>query len=629
MPRPSKKALAVVEPPNSMVASAARITAKRRDRPRGNGPQEWQLEGWHFYDTVGELGFVVQWQANAMSQVTLRLVKENADGTTSEVKDDSTNPLDQLAVEAMQALFDGDSGQAQMMAALGTHLSVPGEAYLVGLPAQDQDGELGRDQWRVVSNDEIRETSPGSGVWEMDRGDGDIERLDVNPKEDGTPPDALIIRIWRPHPRKYVEATSPVRAALPVLRQLEGLSKHTASGIDSRLAGAGILLVPTEMTFQTPVDGTPPEDAEVDAFLAALTDAMMTALVDPGSAAARVPIVVKAPGAFLESVKHITFESPLSDQAQALEERGIRRLALSLDIPPEVLLGQADSNHWSAWLISEDAIKIHVEPLAEVCTTGLTTRYLWLAMQGPAPVLDPAIKRYRLEPDTAQLRQRALQTTEAMALHERMLISDAALLRETRFDPGDAPNDVEKKRRLMELVAKGTPSSDLVAAALSYVMGQEVVPLPSAVPAEQKGNSPGEALPPGGGDAPPKEAPVPPPPAVEAPRNPPEQAAALLAASEVLVLRAVEKGWNRAGRRGRIRKPVPATQLDTCLAGAWDGAAGVDRIAGLCGVDGDALRGAVDTYARALLTTGAEHDPHQFTALLADRVLGRPLSVGA
>lgn len=642
MPRP-KKTVALREPPNSLVASAARITAKRRDRPQGRGPEEWQQEGWHFYDTCGELAFSVQWQANALSQVRLRLVKEDAEGNVTEVPDDTADKYGQIGIAAMRDLFDGDAGQAQMMAAFGTHLSVPGEAYLVGLPPRDADGDLGRDQWRVVSNDEIKETNPGSGIWELDRGDGDVERIDTNDTPDGTAP-ALVIRIWRSHPRKYVEATSPVRAALPVLRQLEGLSKHTASTIDSRLAGAGLLLVPQEMTFQTPEDGTPPSDADVDDFLAALVEAARASLSDQGSAAARVPIVVKAPGAFLDAIKHITFATELTASVTELEEKGIRRLALSLDMPPEVLLGQADSNHWSAWLISEDAIKVHVEPLANVVAEGLTSRYVWLAMQGAAPTMDPAIKAYRLEADTSELRQRAIDTTQAIALHDKILISDAALLRETRFDPGDAPDDDERKRRIMEKVAAGAPSADLVAAALSYVMGQLVEPQPSTVPGE---------TPPAPG-APPAVPAAPEVPAIESPRTPPEgaslgddpdlalvagiiaaddapgnrqQAAALLAASEVLVLRAVEKGWNRAGRRGRNRTPVAAAKLDDCLRDAWTGAAGVERIASLCGVDHKALHGAVDTYARALLTTGADHDPRQFAALLADRVLGQPVGV--
>lgn len=615
MPRPKKSP--AFDPPNSFVASAARMTAKRKDRPLGTGPEPWQLDAWHFFDTCGELAFSSQWQANAMSQVTLRLVVEMPDGTVEEVKDDAAG-LGALAVEAMQALFDGDTGQAQMMAALGVHLSVPGESYLVGLPPDEADGDYGRDMWRVVSNEELRETSPGSGKWELDRGDGIIEHLDVN---ENAQVQALIIRIWRNHPRKAVLATSPVRAALPVLHELEGLTKHVASTIDSRLAGAGILLVPSEMTFQTPLtDGTPPTDAEADQFLAELGAAMAAALADQGSPAARVPIVVKAPGQFLQYVQHITFDSPLDDKALALREEAIRRLALSLDMPPEVLLGQADSNHWSAWLISEDAIKIHIEPLAGLVVDALVSRYLWPAMQGPSRVMDPAIKRYRLQADTSKLRQRSLDVSQAMAMHAAFLISDEALLRETRFDPGDAPTDAERQRRFTELVASGAPGPDIVAAAINIVTGGVVVPMPSTVDGESGGPNPLEGSPPPTLAAPPA-APQ------EAPRTPPQAAAAaLVACGELAVFRAVERAWNRAGRRGAERRAVPAAGLDAALAGAWDT---IPRVAAQLGVDPERLHSALDRYARGLLETGAAHDPAIFNRLLSEQVLAAPRQLEA
>lgn len=622
MPRPKKATKP--DGPNSLVASAARITARRKDRPISSGPEAWQSEAWDFYDSVGELSFATQWQANAMSQVALRLVQEMPDGSVAEVEDDDPNPMAQVALGAMRALFDGDTGQPQMMAAFGTHLSVPGETYLVGLPPDEMDGDLGRDSWRVVSNEELKETAPGAGVWELDRGDGIREKLETS---DTAANPALIIRIWRPHPRRHVHATSPVRAALPVLRELYGLTKHVASTIDSRLAGAGILLVPSEMTFQTPsLDGTPPSDAEVDQFLGELTRAMMTALADPASPAARVPIVVKAPGQFLAAVQHLTFSTALDDKAHVLREEAIRRLALSLDMPPEVLLGTADVNHWGAWLISEDAIKIHVEPLAKVVTDALTSRYLWLVMTGKSRVMDPAIKRFRLEADTTKLRQRASNTTENLILHDRMVISDAALLRESRFEPGDAPEKEERKRRFMEVVARGAPSQEIQAAALSYVLGQTVVPLPATL---------GTTAPADEGTAAPASAPAPVPvDPSEGPRNPPipagvpdVQAAALLASAEVLVKWAVQRGWNKAGHRGKDRRPVATDRTAACLEGAWSD---VPRVAALLGLDPTRLESALQTYTTGLLTSGAEHDPTHFTRFLNEQVLTpEPVALGA
>ena len=48
MPRPVKTA-PKVEPPNSVIASAARVTTRRTKMPKSAGvSQPWQDEGWHF-----------------------------------------------------------------------------------------------------------------------------------------------------------------------------------------------------------------------------------------------------------------------------------------------------------------------------------------------------------------------------------------------------------------------------------------------------------------------------------------------------------------------------------------------------------------------------------------------------
>lgn len=620
MPRPKKSSTVAPTPPNSLVASAARIVAKRKDRPLGTGPQPWQIEAWNHYDICTELSAATQWTANAMSQVKLRLVEIQADGSKKPVPADAVG-LGAFAQDAMDALFDGGSGQAQMMAAFGVHLSIPGEAYLVGLGPNVADGDMGRDMWRIVSNDELRETSPGSGTWQLDRGDGQIELLRVGTDDAPVENEALIIRVWRSHPRKYVEATSPVRAALPVLRQIEGLAKHDASGIDSRLAGAGILLVPSEMTFQTPgVDGQPPSDAEVDEFLAALAQAMAAALADQGSAAARVPIVVKAPGQFLDSVKHITFESKLDDQASEKMEKNIRRLAIGLDMPPEELLGKGDSNHWTGWLVSEDGIKIHIDPLASLVAEAIQTRYLWPAMQGPAPTMDPEIKRYRLEADTTALRQRTLDFAQTMEMWKAFLISDEAMLRESRFGTGDAPADEERVRRFRELIAAQGGAPDFVAAAIDAVA--DLTPIPQG----EVGNPTSELGPASGPQGTgPTAAPTLAP--AETPRTPPEPAgmaaaAAVEACSELLVARAVERAWNRLGKRGTVRRGVEdVTKVEAALSDAWGQ---VPATAAKLGVDPVLLQTALHRYAAGLLVTGAAHDPSIFSQAVTRQVLPAP-----
>lgn len=621
-----------------MIASAARVTTRRTKMPRGNGvSQPWQDEGWHFLDTVGELAFANQWIANALSRVTLQVEEVKADGET----EPSTNPA---ALAALDALFYGETGQAQMLHTFGIHLTTPGETYLVGVPSGDGT-DADDDLWRVLSNKELRQQG---SQWIIDRGDGVEEKY-----EDGSnpakPAEALVIRIWRPHPAKWVEATSPVRAALPILRELEGLTKHVAATIDSRLAGAGILLLPKEATFETPVESNQDAtDSTLDPFMQQLIEAMLTPIRDRGSAAAVVPPVIRMPGELIEKVQHIKFWSEFSEKVLELIDAKIHRLALSMDMPPEELTGKGDMNHWGGWLASEDGIKLHIEPLVGLITDALTTKYLWPALlpvgadpDAPPP---PEVRRFIITGDTSNLRQRPERSSEAMTLHERMVLTDKALGRETGFEDGDllTPGSEEWKRRVLTQIAAG-PLPDLALAAIQ-ALGLNITPTPAAVP---EGPSTGDVR--AIGSAPSAQAPT---PAIEQPRNPPEpggtqvasgvpdgpsavsvvaraldavepavaRRAAVLTAADLLVTRALERASSRLFGRGRNARRRPITdpqKVANALVDAWPQ---VPAAATSLGVDPAALTTACDTYARELLARGMEHN-HDLLAAVVDRLV--------
>ena len=67
---------------------------------------------------------------------------------------------------------------------------------------------------------------------------------------------------------------------------------HISAQVDSRLAGAGILLVPTSATRGFKEAAGLPENSEQDPFTEALMDAMITPITDRSSAAAVVPLLV-------------------------------------------------------------------------------------------------------------------------------------------------------------------------------------------------------------------------------------------------------------------------------------------------------------------------------------------------
>src|SRR5262249_26861789 len=144
----------------------------------------------------------------------------------------------------------------------------------------------------------------------------------------------------------------------------------------SRLAGTGILAISEDFSH-APLEAQPDEDIDIDPFLADLRDAMLAPISNEGAASQIVPIVVRGPtDAINNGLKHLQIVDP----TQLYPETGLRyecikRIALGLDMPPEILLGLTDANHWTGWIIDDQTWKAHGQPAANQLVGDLTTSY--------------------------------------------------------------------------------------------------------------------------------------------------------------------------------------------------------------------------------------------------------------
>src|SRR5699024_9475518 len=196
-----------------------------------------------------------------------------------------------------------------------------------------------------------------------------------------------------PHPRRSNEADSPVRACLPVLREIVRQTQTIEAAGRSRVAGNGILFLPDEMRMPAAAaptaadpdapglpapEGPPVGDRAVTAsdIMGGIQAAMVASIQDQSSPAAMVPIVVSAKGDTLGHIKHLRLGTEASDTALKTREAAIRRLALSLDVPAEVLLGIGQTNHWSAWAVDAAAVRTHIAPLMTLICDQLTEAVL-------------------------------------------------------------------------------------------------------------------------------------------------------------------------------------------------------------------------------------------------------------
>ena len=339
-------------------------------RPQQGRDDNWAEECWDFLDIVGELSFALIWKTALVSR--FRLVASDIDPETGKPTGTTDN---QDAIKLVARIAGGATGQSQMLARLTPLLTVPGQGWLAIIYPD------GAEEWHVLSREEVN--ARGQEV-EITRFDGTKYRM--NPDTD------TLSRIWRPDPRRSHLAWSPVKAARPILRQIVRATQTIEAASKSRLAGNGVLILPTEVSMPTqPAPrGAPDPDApnlpppplptgksvSATQIRQAIQDAMAKAIEDPGSAEALVPIVLLVAGQFIKDVKHLRFDTEIGERALAALEAAVRRLAMTLDMPAEVLLGQGDLNHWSLYGIEEQAVRWHAAPEMEVICDGLTRELL-------------------------------------------------------------------------------------------------------------------------------------------------------------------------------------------------------------------------------------------------------------
>lgn len=616
----------------SLVAAAEVIASADISRPyKSSGMMlEWQERAWAYYDRIGEFRFGVGWTSNAMSRVNLTCAapprQVGDEPTPIDVESGEVTPSQRRAIELVEQIAGGASGQGQLLGEFGAHLSIAGFGWLVAEPSLDDPNSDSYETWQVLSQDSLKFEGTINQKIFVRTGDGNSDDAWRR-----VHPNSLIVKVWRRHPRKPWQPDAPVRAVLAVLEIIELLTDHITASGRSRLAGAGLLAIPSETEFPPPppVEGettAATEQDRFDHFVEELTNAMTTPIKNRQSAAAVVPLPIAIPGEFIDKIKHISFSTPFDAQVRELMEDAIKRLALGLDMPPEVLTGMSGVNHWTAWQVEETAITLHIEPNAEIVCNALTEAWLKPALRAEGFDENAAMVWY----DTSDLTSPPDKTTSAIAVYDRIQLSAQALRRETGFTDDDKPNDDEFKQRVLLDAAKGDPASTAAMLAKAGILDEEVaaaaeLPLDAPIsPSTEPEAGPGPER-----SAPPRE-------------SRPSQASldsAVIMACDGIVDRAMEMAGKRllgaigrktgqgpqaVDKKGDARTvhlqydPTVYADLDQLLTGSFNR---VGVVAEYLGIDEEALFATLNAYCRGLLAAQHEHDLIRLSAALGADVM--------
>lgn len=567
--------------PKGFVASAASLpSTNKKDLGR---EQQWQKQAWDFYNTIPELRYTSNWIGNVMGRANWGVGVRNGD---------QIDPIDSgPAQEAIDQLYGGAQGQEQMTQLLGTDLTVGGEGYLLARG----------DEWHVLTTGKVQQRKADNKIT-ADWGEGSVE---LAPKD-------LIVRIWTPHPTDAKIADAPTRSNLRTLAQIMGYDDHISAQLQSRLAGAGVWMVPSEIEFAADPEADPSAN-QADSLMQKLYEAMEAAKVDRSSPSAFVPIVVTMPGEMIQWAKdgHMTFWSDLDDAVIEMRDAAIRRFGIGMDVPPEVLLGNSDSNHWNAWLSEESAIKAHLEPRLAVIAHGLTTQYLRPSLKGTS--LEKTAADYFVIADTTAIRTRPNRTSEAMELRDKGLLKGSVTLKEAGFNADDQMDATERMQWLLERVSLGAVTPEITSEALR-LLGVPIIAT-GTESQDQPTHTKRESVPPPDPHALPDRE-------ERETRRRQDDEREMAAACEVLVYRALERAGNRLKNthNGETQKMAADTLYltyggdhDHLLDGAWDCAPKV-----LEGYDTDVAEviDTLDFYVRGLLSQKKQHSRKTMVRLL-------------
>lgn len=335
----------------ALTASAVKLSARETSYSKRLS-QPWQHRALAYYDTIGELNFTSKFLARQISRVRFYPAKLLPDQTTEPIQDGP--PL-----ELMNQIQDPGGGRSQLLFDYGRLMFITGEGVMFAY----DDGA----RWKFLWKDEVKR-----------RDDGQYVRLDAQQQE--TDDVGVGYRFWTPHPRHSDEADSPMRPVQDIAEELLILTLGVRATALTRMTN-GIITLPTQLS-PNPLSSGMDEDPETNPLLSDWIEHVSAQIENPGSVEARIPFLLEGDYEYLDKLTWVKTHDPATDYMERdLRKEAVERLALSLDMSPEDLLGYTNANHWTGRQVQLDRWRMFGYNKAEQFATALADAYLRPALR--------------------------------------------------------------------------------------------------------------------------------------------------------------------------------------------------------------------------------------------------------
>ena len=321
-----------------------------------------QKQSFMYTKLIPELNYASRFYSKMLKRVRIYPALRDAQDQTKAITEGPP-------VDLLDRIQDPGGGRSRILGSYGRLMFIAGEGVLFGRELDSDD-----ERWSFVSTTEVQEAD-GKLLWQSREG--------ATPKE-YTPAQAVAYRMWFPDPERSGEAESPMQSVLEIAEELRILTKAVRATAVSRMLN-GILKVPSEVSFGADEAGVD-DDPEENKFLADLIDHITGAIENAGTAEAASPFLAEGASEFLPMLEWMATHDPANDYLEKdLRTEAVNRLAVGLDMPPEILKGLSDANHWAARQIMHDAWRSHGASIAEQFCDDLAEAYLRPALREKDP----------------------------------------------------------------------------------------------------------------------------------------------------------------------------------------------------------------------------------------------------
>lgn len=242
-------------------------------------------------------------------------------------------------------------------------------------------------------------------------------------------------RIWMPADDNRWKATSPNQSAMDLL---DAMYRHQLADVavaNSRMASAGIMVMPTDKKRMGLIDGKPQAGSQEE-LLADFMRGAAKSLKDAHSLEAAIPYIIAvdpSQGSYKPEMIRIERDD-YADQYASKFETYARRYFTAVDLPVEEVGGTDNASRFSVFQIREDRTNVYLMPFFELAAFEIWRRHLLPLDSGFRVKVDAS--KLVTKPDVTEvvMQMLALRTVTTESAIAAIRSSDLSLL-ETQ-DPG-------------------------------------------------------------------------------------------------------------------------------------------------------------------------------------------------